>query len=85
MQQLVGGVDASSQLDIDWDTASVLSVDAAEDDRVSGKQNQSKGACSAWSDCSQVYDSADSSFLLLDNALFHGSVMMLCGDNDKLA
>ena len=37
MQQLVGGADPASPLEVDWDTASVASTEQAEDDKISGR------------------------------------------------
>lgn len=39
MQQLVGGADPASPLEVDWDTASVTSTEQAEDEKTSGTQS----------------------------------------------
>ena len=36
MQQLVGGADPSSPLEVDWDTASGTSAEPAEDEKIPG-------------------------------------------------
>lgn len=38
MQQLVGGADPASPLEVDWDSASVTSTEQAEDEKASGRQ-----------------------------------------------
>ena len=39
MQQLVGGADPASPLEVDWDTASVTSTEQAEDEKTSGRRS----------------------------------------------
>ena len=38
MQQLVGGADPASPLEVDWDTGSVTSTEQAEDEKSPGMQ-----------------------------------------------
>lgn len=38
MQQLVGGADPASPLEVDWDSASVTSTEQAEDEKTAGRQ-----------------------------------------------
>ena len=46
MQQVVGGADPASPLEVDWDTASATSTDQPEDERGSGMLCRQTKNCS---------------------------------------